>query len=194
MCNISKKIYDKITTDGLYTYNKTDLYDYLIYLLDKEKRLLDKSNDELSRLLKISPSKVSALRANISVKFMNDSEYESLFIDFLSQISNSKNIKEDETHYIFTIEDKAIRNFIEAKLKKHCDNTADYTLNKEKIKILKSDFITLLQKESDDDLNTQKLIKQLEAKNSLDKALGVIAELIPAFKKAKNIYEIIENN
>ena len=92
MCETSKNIFEKIKTDGLYAYNKTDLYDYLIYLLDKEERLLNKSNDELSRLLKISSSKVNALRANISVKFMNVSEYESLFLDFLSQLS-SKNIK-----------------------------------------------------------------------------------------------------
>lgn len=192
MCDISKKIYDKITTDGLYTYNKTDLYDYLIYLLDKKERLLSKSNDELSRLLKISPSKVSALRANISVKFMNDSEYESLFIDFLSQISNSKNIKEDETHYIFTIEDKAIRNFIEAKLKKHCDNTADYTLNKEKIKILKSDFIILLQKEKNDDENIQKLAQRLKAAKTIDKTTDIIAEFFPILKNIKNAYQITQ--
>lgn len=37
MCEISKKIFEKIKTDGLYTYNKTDLYDYIIYLLDKKK-------------------------------------------------------------------------------------------------------------------------------------------------------------
>lgn len=191
MCEISKKIFDKIKTDGLYTYNKTDLYDYLIYLLDKEERLLNKSNDELSRLLKISPSKISALRANISVKFMTDCEYKGLFLDFLSQLSN-KNIKEDETHYIFTIENKAIRNFIEAKLKKHCNDTADYTLNKEKIKILKSDFITLLEKEKNDDENIQKLAQRLKAAKTIDKTTDIIAEFFPILKNIKNAYQITQ--
>lgn len=191
MCEISKKIFDKIKTDGLYTYNKTDLYDYLIYLLDKEERLLNKSNDELSRLLKISPSKISALRANISVKFMTDCEYKGLFLDFLSQLSN-KNIKEDDTHYIFTIENKAIRNFIEAKLKKHCNDTADYTLNKEKIKILKSDFITLLEKEKNDDENIQKLAQRLKAAKTIDKTTDIIAEFFPILKNIKNAYQITQ--
>lgn len=191
MCEISKNIFEKIKTDGLYAYNKTDLYDYLIYLLDKEERLLNKSNDELSRLLKISPSKVSALRANISVKFMNDSEYKGLFLDFLSQLSN-KNIKEDDAYYIFTIENKAIRNFIEAKLKKHCDDTADYTLNKEKIKILKSDFITLLEKEGSEKENIQKLAQKLKATKALDKTINIIAEFFPVLKKLKNTYQITQ--
>lgn len=191
MCEILKNIFEKIKTDGLYAYNKTDLYDYLIYLLDKEERLLNKSNDELSRLLKISSSKVNALRANISVKFMNDSEYESLFLDFLSQLS-SKNIKEDETHYIFTIENKAIRNFIEAKLKKHCNDTADYTLNKEKIKILKSDFITLLEKEGSEKENIQKLAQKLKTTKTLDKTIDIIAEFFPVLKKLKNTYQIAQ--
>lgn len=43
---------------------------------------------------------------------MDDIEYRGLFLDFLSQLSN-KNIKEYNTHYIFTVENKAIRNFIE---------------------------------------------------------------------------------
>ena len=191
MCEISKKIFDKIKTDGLYTYNKTDLYDYLIYLLDKEERLLNKSNDELSRLLKISPSKISALRANISVKFMTDCEYKGLFLDFLSQLSN-KNIKEDDTHYIFTIENKAIRNFIEAKLKEHCDNTTDYTLNKEKIKILKSDFIALLEKEKNDDENIQKLAQRLKEAKTIDKTTDIIAEFVPILKNIKNAYQITQ--
>lgn len=191
MCKISKNIFEKIKTDGLYAYNKTDLYDYLIYLLDKEERLLNKSNDELSRLLKISSSKVNALRANISVKFMNVSEYESLFLDFLSQLSN-KNIKEDNTYYIFTVENKAIRNFIEAKLKKHCNDTADYTLNKEKIKILKSDFITLLEKEGSEKENIQKLAQKLKTTKTLDKTIDIIAEFFPFLKKLKNTYQITQ--
>lgn len=177
-------IYQKITSDGLYVYNKTDLYDYLIYLLDKEKDLLSKSNAELSRILKISPSKVSALRANISVKFMELKEYEMLFDKFISSLNSTISIKQDEKYYIFTIEDAAIRNYIEACLKEICKNTADYTLNKEKIKILKDDFFKLLKgKKSGDKI--EEIIKKLQNDKLKDNFLKFIDELVELFPPAK---------
>lgn len=78
-------IYTEITENGLYSKSKNDIYDFLLYTFDKYNNgnfFMNKKDSECERKFKITSIKVKNARKNISVKFMDNKEYENIFIDF----------------------------------------------------------------------------------------------------------------
>ncbi len=72
-------LWRKITQERLFSYQKNDICDYVLYLFNKydSAHFLDShSNTENERLLKTTASKIKASKKNIAVKFMSDIEYQ----------------------------------------------------------------------------------------------------------------------
>lgn len=85
----AQKLWDKITKEALFSYQKADICDYLLYLFNKYGGdfLQYKSNADLEKMLKISISKIKSSRKNISVKFINDKDKYEIFKNFLLSLS-----------------------------------------------------------------------------------------------------------
>lgn len=137
---------------GLGTYSKTDIYDYIVYLANKHSKssFFDmNSNFDNAVLLKVSETKIKNTRQNIALKFKGEERHD-VYIDFFSKLQNGQ-IKvrfEDEEMFVFFIEDPFVRMTLESSLKKHQGITIDYSFNRELVKIKRTDFLTLLIKES----------------------------------------------
>ncbi|WP_270869699.1 hypothetical protein [Campylobacter sp. JMF_04 NA10] len=164
------ELWNTIKSSGLYAYSKNDIYDYLIYLINKydENHFFDKnSNAENSRLLKISQTRIKTAKANILVKFMGqEADYDEIFVNFLNNCKDNL-VKFTETiekgKIKFVLENPAIRIVLESKLKKSVSNTLDYHLNKEIVEIEINDFLNMLLKELEE-LEAKKKIKKLSEK------------------------------
>lgn len=196
------ELWDKLTSSGLYAYSKNDIYDYLIYLLNKydEKHFFDtNSNASNSRLLKVSQTRIKTVKTNISVKFMDEKEYDEIFVNFLNNCASSV-VKFDENigngKIKFVIENPAIKAVLEAKLKSAVSDTLDYSFNKEIVTIDAKNFIETLNLEyenlnnSENLTQTQKILKNKLQKMKINEILkklkdmaenitvGVLAEIV----------------
>lgn len=125
----------KIINDELFSRQKNDICDYVLYLFNKydSVHFLDShSNAENERLLKTTTSKIKASKKNISVKFMSDIEYQQVFKDFLNSLANDNPksiVKQKENGDLeFTIENNVLKDILESKLKKWANTTFTYTL------------------------------------------------------------------
>lgn len=167
----AQKLWDKITKEALFSYQKADICDYLLYLFNKYGGdfLQYKSNADLEKMLKISISKIKSSRKNISVKFMNDKDKYEIFKNFLLSLSpeNQKNmVKEDKNGNLeFIIENNVLKDILEAKLKKWVNETFTYTLNSEKLSISCEAFLTMIKREVEEqgkEKECKQAIKSLE--------------------------------
>ncbi len=167
----AQKLWDKITKEALFSYQKADICDYLLYLFNKYGGdfLQYKSNADLEKMLKISISKIKSSRKNISVKFMNDKDKYEIFKNFLLSLSpeNQKNmVKEDKNGNLeFIIENNVLKDILEAKLKKWVNETFTYTLNSEKLSISCEAFLTMIKREVEEqgkEKECEQAIKSLE--------------------------------
>ena len=166
-----EKLWTKIVSDRLFSYQKNDICDYLLYLFNKYGGdfLQYKSNADLEKMLKISISKIKSSRKNISVKFMNDKDKYEIFKNFLLSLSpeNQKNmVKEDKNGNLeFIIENNVLKDILEAKLKKWVNETFTYTLNSEKLSISCEAFLTMIKREVEEqgkEKECEQAIKSLE--------------------------------
>lgn len=173
---IAQELWNKIVNESLFSYQKTDICDYLLYLFDKHggNFLHYKSNAENETLLKISTSKIKASRKNIFVKFMNEKDRQKIFKDFLLSLSpkNEQSIVKDgkNGNLEFLIENNVLRDILEEKLKKWTQNTFTYSLNKEKLEISCESFVTMVKKEVEkaEKLDEYELIvKDLEKRHTI---------------------------
>ncbi|MDA3052060.1 hypothetical protein OFO01_01150 [Campylobacter sp. JMF_01 NE2] len=144
------ELWNTIKSSGLYAYSKNDIYDYLIYLINKydENHFFDKnSNAENERLLKISSTKIKNTKKNISLKFMNDKEFDNVFLEYLDNL-NADRLKDGSNGNIkLIIENPVIRDILENKLKMSVGNTFEYHINRETVDIKADDFAKMLEKE-----------------------------------------------
>lgn len=177
-------LWGKIINDELFSRQKNDICDYVLYLFNKydSAHFLDsQSNAENERLLKTTASKIKASKKNISVKFMNEVEYRQVFIDFLKSINdkNKRIVKEirpkdkDKEPYLeFIIENNVLKDMLEAKLKRCVGDTFTYTLNSEKLELSHESFITMIKKEMEvlgKANEYQSAIEPLESKYNINK-------------------------
>lgn len=147
----AKELWSKIVNERLFSYQKNDICDYLLYLFNKHDkgRFFDtNSNEQNERLLKTTAAKIKASKKNISVKFMNDTEYKGIFKDFLSSLANSNMVKEmSDGKLEFVVENNVLKDMLGARLKKWVNETFTYTLNSEKLIISCEAFLTMIKKE-----------------------------------------------
>ncbi len=144
-------LWSKIVDDRLFSYQKNDICDYLLYLFNKRdlSHFLDKnSNEQNERLLKMTASKIKTSKKNIAVKFMDNAEYGNILSEFLAKFANDLsqnkvNVKGDKFH--FTLENRALRDILDAKLKETTQEGLDYNLNSEKVYISFHSFISMLE-------------------------------------------------
>ena len=163
---------------GLGTYSKTDTYDYLVYLANKHSKdsFFDtNSNFDNALLFKVSETKIKNTRQNLALKFKGE-ERQNIYADFLSKLRDGKiKVKfEDDELFSFFIEDPFVRMTFENLLKKTQGITADYSFNRELIKVNRKDFLTALVSESvegDKDAFVKALQKQLTVEKL--KKLGI---------------------
>ena len=183
------ELWEKLKSSGLYAYSKNDIYDYLIYLLNKydEKHFFDtNSNASNSRLLKVSQTRIKIAKTNISVKFMDEKEYDEIFVNFLNNCASSV-VKFDENigngKIKFVIENPAIKAVLEAKLKSAVSDTLDYSFNKEIVTIDAKNFIETLNLEYENLKNSTNLTQM---QNILKEKL-LKMKINEIFKDLKNI-------
>lgn len=174
------EVWNEIKTNGMYGRSKNDFYDYVLYLLNKHDiNHFFSSNDNATneRLLKINATRIKSAKKNISVKFMNDSEYEKIFSDFIQNIADGKlpTLSDDGKYYTMVIEDVALRSIIETKLKRTANTTLDYKLNNELVSIEHKAFIEMLADETNNEPNNVK---------------SLLEEIIKTLENSKNAQEV----
>lgn len=182
------ELWDEIKANGVYGRSKTDFYDYILYLLNKydEKHFLS-SNDNATneRILKITAARIKAAKKNISVKFMDNGEYEKIFQNFIQRIANGiPSLEDNGKSYTMVIEDTALRSIIEAKLKRIANTTLDYKLNTELVTISHKAFVKLLIAESENSTENIKgflenVLKSLEDgkdKNEIEQMIKTVID------------------
>lgn len=147
----ANELWSKIVDERLFSYQKNDICDYLLYLFNahsKDKFLDTNSNEQNERLLKMNASKIKASKKNIAVKFMDNDEYNDIFKRFLEMINNGEIIlREGKEHKIkFTLEDKAMQDVLNAKLKANKHETLESTnFGSENVEISIKSFIAMLE-------------------------------------------------
>lgn len=82
---------------GLLNAQKSDICEFLLYLLNKHAVVLENNNflheyspNELARILVSTPSKIKTIQNNIAFKFMDNDEYEDIFKDLIKKLGNKK--------------------------------------------------------------------------------------------------------
>lgn len=162
----TNELWGKVKENGFGAWSKNDISDYLLYLFNKHGGgFFDKnSNEQNERLLKTTAAKIKASKKNISVKFMDDDEYKDIFISFLRDLSNGKIIlkeSEKENRLEFVLEDKVVRDILNAKLKDSVRDSLDYyNLNTEKVEINATSFYIMLKKEAGGDVNLDDIARE----------------------------------
>lgn len=166
----------KIEEIGFGSMSKADIYDYLLYLLDKysaEHFLETKSNFENARFLKITEKKLKNSKLNIDLKF-KDNDRDKVIAEFLSKVS-SKNFKlssKDENKYVFVLDNVYTRMCIESFLKENGE-TLGHENNSEQVVISKTMLYELLNKYQ---IYIETDLKKNEFKNSLEKLIKKFGE------------------
>lgn len=183
------ELWNELQTNGVYGRSKTDFYDYILYLLNKyDANHFLSSNDNATneRLLKITAARIKTAKKNISVKFMNNGEYEKIFQNFIQRIANGNipSLEDNGKSYTMVIEDTALRSIIESKLKRIANTTLDYKLNTELVTISHKAFVELLVAESENSTENIKgflenVLKSLEAgknKNEIEQTIKTVID------------------
>lgn len=191
-------LWNEIKSTGLYVRKGNEFYDYVLYLLNKyDENHFFSTNDNADneRLLKIEDSQLKDAKKNISVKFMDDSEYNAIFLDFVKRLSNDKlpNLADDGESYTMVVEDIATRNAIETRLKRVANTTLKYNQNTELVSISHESLMKLLAAEvesanSADNSDIKKLLEDttnsLKGKKTMQGAKQCIDKAIEALCKA----------
>jgi hypothetical protein len=143
----------KVLETGFGTLSKTDLYDYILYLLNTHSResfLTSRDNRRNALLLKVSPAKIKASKLNIYLKFEEGNKEAETLARFVRQIAEGaislKDGEGKEQKYLrLTVEDPAIRFCLDGLMKELLGSGADLRLNNERLVIPRKDFYPLLR-------------------------------------------------
>ncbi len=153
---VAETIWEEIRTNGMYGRSKNDFYDFVLYTLNKHDpdHFLDENDNATNeRLLKISATRIKAAKKNISVKFMDDGEYDQIFWRFIGKIADEPPLltQDDDngSSYTIMIEDTALRSMIEGKIKSASNTTIDYHRNRELVTVSCEAFLKMLAMELD---------------------------------------------
>lgn len=201
-------LWKEMTTTGFSNRSKNDFYDFVLYLLnkyDKNHFLSENDNADNERLLKTKAEKIKESKKLISVKFMDDVEYNSIFLDFIKRISrgNIPNLNDDGSSYTMVIEDTVLRSAIEARLKRTSNITLTYERNTELVTINHEAFLKMLTAEisgepedSDGQIKTllEDTVKTLKdkktkqnTKKTIDKVIEALVGLTPMPDSLKSL-------
>lgn len=175
---------DLMLNRGMYGLTRNELYDYLLYLLQKYESkgfYSNLSNYKLARKLKTTESKIKTAKLNIAQKHFTDDEYGKTFDTFLKEIAEENILIKDvgENYYEFTVESIVTRNALANQLKTIVKDTLDYSFNSEKIKISKESFLKLLQNYNPQNEFTNSYVTVLEMLQK-DKKNNFVKKLIKA--------------
>lgn len=113
----SKKLVEeligKISEMGLYTMQKNDLNDYLLFLFDKyseEHFLENSSNFDNAKMFKVSEAKLKNSKLNIDLKFREGNDYLTEIQKFLENLNvNNFRLNHSGDAYIFVLDNKYTR-------------------------------------------------------------------------------------
>jgi hypothetical protein len=151
---LAEDLAEKVLETGFGTLSKTDLYDYILYLLNTHSResfLTSRDNTRNALLLKVTPAKIKASKLNIYLKFEKENKGAETLARFIRQIAEGAISLKDhgegkEQKYLrLTVEDPAIRFCLDGLMKELLGSGADLRLNNEILVIPREDFYTLLR-------------------------------------------------
>ena len=168
---------------GLGTYSKTDTYDAFFDT---------NSNFDNALLFKVSETRIKNTRQNIALKFKGE-ERQNVYADFLLKLHSGKiKVKfDDQETFTFFIEDPFVRMTLESLLKKSQGITADYSFNRELIKIKREDFITVLISESAEG-NKDAFVKALQKEITADQIKKIGLKTLDIIEKSLNLTVLFE--
>lgn len=157
---IASKNKEKLAEDLLKHYlergfgamSKREIDVLMMHLIIKYADISDKSNYELSMMFKITETKMKNLKLEAQLHYQEDSDayVKKEFFELL-KVSKLK-IDSPQNWIILSVENTYLKLAIEAKLKQN-GNFADYSFNRELLKIEQDAFIELLEQfYTDDDL------------------------------------------
>lgn len=150
-CKLAEALAKTVLDTGLGALSKTDIYDYILYLLDvysNEHFLTQQSNQHNALLLKAGPAKIKASKLNIYLKYATESRDENAALArFIRQIADNQiRVDGDGKEFLrLTVEDPVVRFCLDAALKEHLGTSADIKLNSEIIVLRKTDFYRLFR-------------------------------------------------
>ncbi len=193
-------LWSKIVDDELFSRQKNDICDYLLYLFNKHdlSHFLDKNNNEQNeRLLKMTASKIKTSKKNIAVKFMDSAEYGNILNAFINDFPNnikSKKIVVRDENFHFVIENRALRDILEANLKDKAQDTLDYSLNGEKVFISIDSFFTMLKNKVPQDKMTEyeSCVKEIKSTHNIKKGLKAIADIVAFVADISTILSLVK--
>jgi len=150
---LAQSLAGRVLDTGLGALSKTDLYDFVLYLLDaysNEHFLFRQSNQENALLLKVTPARVNASKLNIFLKFFDNAaknpplrEFVRHIVDGTIRLDDAG--KNDPGKLQLTIEDAVMRFLINGELKTVAGVAPDIRRNSEIIVLGKKDFFNLLK-------------------------------------------------
>lgn len=116
------ELVQKIEQTGFGSMTKNDIYDFLLYLLNKysdNQFLENNTNFENALILKITEAKLKNSKMNINLKFKENNDCNTVIANFLSRLTVDK-LKQNESEdgYVFILDDNYTRMCIESVLKK----------------------------------------------------------------------------
>lgn len=182
------ELIQKIEQTGFGAMSKNDIYDFLLYLLNKYSGnhfLENNTNFENALFLKIPESKLKNSKMNINLKFKENNDCNTVIANFLSRLTVDK-LKQNESKdgYVFILDDNYTRMCIESVLKKDGD-TLDYRINPEKVEIKKDSlhkFLRQYQNELDNDFRN---------KEKIDFFKSVAVELAKSFVPSDKLVDML---
>ena len=177
-------LWSEIVDKALFSRPKNDICDYLLYLFNKHDsaHFLDSnSNEKNERLLKMNASKIKSTKKNIAIKFMDSDEYEKIFNTFINkefkEKLNTKKVLIKGDKFYFVIENRALRDIIEARLKDKAQDTLDYSFNSERVFVSIDSFFAILEdKVPEDKIESYKAtINKLKRKYKIKKGIEILS-------------------
>lgn len=181
--NFSEEFLDKYLERGFGMMSKREIDVLMMHLLYKYADLSEKSNYELSLTLKMTESKIKNLRLESQLHYQSESD--NYIKELFFKILQTAKLKIDPTSsntstswIMLSVENTYLKLALESKLK-GIGSFADYSFNKEILKIEKDDFIDLLAT----------FYTDAELKNFVDKTKKMISKKDEVdFKKLMNIF------
>lgn len=158
--------------NGLGSLTKKEIDIFIFHLIEKYQKesKVKWSNYDWSCLLKLNESKIKALRLEVGIRYASDADDNdfNLWIDLLDIIKDGYVYKEGDK-FVFTIENPFLLRFVEHKLKQLRLATADYSFNKEIVKI-KTDSLKELVSEGAKEIGAGSTIALAKLKEILRKS------------------------
>ena len=165
---------------GFGSMTKNDFEVWIFHqMMMNEKYLKDKTNYEISRVLKIPETKVKRLRYEADLKFVNDKEVENERLQKIGNLLGKAKLKSNGTQLQFSVEDPVLRKYIDHRLKEK-NTFSDSSFINEIVSLSLDDYEILLEIIDVSGNEKRELLKKARKKFN-DKTItlkGVIQKII----------------